>query len=97
MTGFILAPEAVEDVFEIWQYLHRREGLELANRVENELYDDFARLADMPGQGHARSDLTSHAVLFFALYANMIVYRPEQPLEIVRMLHGKRELKRVLE
>jgi plasmid stabilization system protein ParE len=34
MTSFILAPDADEDVFQIWAYLFTRAGVEIANRVE---------------------------------------------------------------
>jgi plasmid stabilization system protein ParE len=54
-------------------------------------------LAQNPRLGHKRSDLTSHPVLFFTVYSYMIVYRPGMPLEIVRVLHGNRDLKRILE
>lgn len=57
----------------------------------------FEKLAQNPGLGHKRSDLTSQPVLVFALYSYMVVYRPQKPLEIARVLHGKRDLKRILE
>jgi hypothetical protein len=46
--------------------------------------------------GHKRSDLTAHQVLFWTVYSYMIVYRPHTPLEIARVLHGKRNLRRIL-
>jgi plasmid stabilization system protein ParE len=96
MTGFILAPDADEDVFQIWAYLFTRAGIETANRVEADLYNTFASLAATPGQGHQRVDLTKDPVLFFTVYQYMIVYRPKTPLEIVRVLHGKRNVRRIL-
>ncbi len=51
----------------------------------------------MPGQGHARKDLTKRPVLFFPLYSFLVVYQPEvQPLRIIAVLRGKRNLKRLL-
>ena len=35
-------------------------------------------------------------MLFFAVYQYMIVYRAKKPLEIVRVLHGKRDVKKIL-
>ena len=64
MIDFILAPDADEDVFQIWTYLFRRAGVEIANRIEAELYNAFATLAVTPGQGHQRPDLTKDPVLF---------------------------------
>jgi antitoxin ParD1/3/4/toxin ParE1/3/4 len=97
VTSYVVAPQANEDILEIWRYLYQRAGLAVADRVESELYGAFARLATTPGQGHTRTDLTSsYDVRFYAVYSYMIVYRTRQPLEIVRVLHGRRNLKRLL-
>jgi antitoxin ParD1/3/4/toxin ParE1/3/4 len=97
MSDYIVSPKADEDVFELWRYLYEHAGFEIANRVEAEIYGAFEVLAQNPRLGHKRSDLTSHPVLFFTVYSYMIVYRPETPLEIARVLHGKRDLPRLLE
>jgi antitoxin ParD1/3/4 len=96
MNRFIVAPDADEDVFHIWRYLFIRAGAGTANRIESELYDLFAALAAAPGQGHTRPDLTNAQVLFCPLYQYLIVYRIGLPLEIVRVLHGRRNVKRLL-
>jgi plasmid stabilization system protein ParE len=97
MSGYIVSPKADEDIFEVWRYLYERAGVEVANRVEAEIYSALETLAQNPRLGHKRSDLTSHPVLFFTVYSYMIVYRAHTPLEISRVLHGKRDLKRILE
>ena len=62
------------------------------------LFETFEALAGTPGQGHKRTDLTSEAVLFFLVYSYLVVYRPEKrPLEIVAVIHGARDVRRVLE
>lgn len=96
MTGYIVAPDADDDIYRIWRFLYTSASLDTANRVEAELYAAFSDLARAPGQGHQRSDLTSHPVLFFTVYSYMIVYRVRTPLEIVRVLHGNRNVKRIL-
>jgi len=70
--------------------------LETANRIENEILEAFADLAATPGKGHRRSDLTKRNVLFYTLYQYMVVYRVGRSLGIVAVLHGKRDLKRIL-
>ena len=50
----------------------------------------------VPGKGHKRPDLTSRDVLFFSVYQYMIVYRRTELVEIVAVLHGKRDVKRLL-
>lgn len=68
----------------------------VANRIQDELIEAFESLADMPTRGHKRPDLTSRNVLFFSVYQYMIVYRRMTLVEIVAVLHGKRDVKRVL-
>ena len=99
MNGYILAPESQEDIFEIWSYLAAEAGVEFANQVESELFDDFGLLARSPGIGHKRQDLTKFRVLFYRAfpYQYMIVYRQEKAgVEIVGILHAKRDIKKIL-
>jgi plasmid stabilization system protein ParE len=64
--------------------------------VEKEIYSAFEALDRNPGLGHKRSDLTSHPVLFLTVYSYMIVYRVKTNLEIVRVLHGRRNVRQIL-
>ena len=73
-----------------------KRGWHVANRIQGELVDAFESLADVPGKGHRRPDLTSRDVLFFSVYQYMIVYRRTAMVEIVAVLHGKRDVKRLL-
>ena len=93
--SYIVSPQAEEDIFGVWRYLYERAGIEVANRVESELYAAFDALAQNPRIGHKRSDLTSYPVLFFTVYSYMVVFRSHTPLEIARVLHGKRNLARI--
>jgi plasmid stabilization system protein ParE len=96
MSAFVVAPEAEEAIFHTWLSLLREAGIETADRVEGEILEVFASLADTPGKGHRRPDLTRRKVLFYTLYAYMVVYRVHALLEIVAVLHGKRNVKRLL-
>jgi plasmid stabilization system protein ParE len=93
---YIVAPEAEDDLRQVWRYLLVEAGVEVADRIQAELVDAFEALADFPGQGHKRPDLTSRDVLFLSVYQYMVVYRREAAVEIVAVLHGKRNLKRLL-
>ena len=97
MKPYLVAPEAEGDLRQIWRYLLGEAGLGIANRIQGELVDAFEGLADVPGKGHKRPDLTSRDVLFFSVYQYMIVYRRAELVEIVAVLHGKRDVKRLLE
>ena len=96
MKSYLVAPEAEGDLRQIWRYLLGEAGLAIANRIQSELVDAFEGLADFPGKGHKRPDLTSRDVLFFSVYQYMIVYRRTELVEIVAVLHGKRDVKRLL-
>jgi plasmid stabilization system protein ParE len=50
----------------------------------------------MPGTGHKRQDLTLWDVLFRRVHSYLVVYRDSRPLRIVRVVHGKRDVRTVL-
>jgi plasmid stabilization system protein ParE len=55
-----VSAEAQNDLFEIWRRI-AEDSVDLANRMNGEFYDLFASLGRMPGQGHARKDLTARS------------------------------------
>lgn len=96
MNSFRLSPEAARDIEEIWEYL-ARDSVRAARRVRLELLAACRRLAQHPGLGHRREDLTDKPVLFWPVYSYLIIYNPAtEPLEIVRILHGTQDLPRLL-
>jgi len=97
LEPFQLAEDAILDIDEIWLYLLEREGLETADRIVTEIFQAFYRLAEVPGTGHRRADLTSRSVLFYRIFSYLIVYQPGSvPLTILGVLHGKRSIARLL-
>jgi len=96
MNGFRLSPEAVRDIEGIWEYL-ARDNMRAARRVRLALLAACRRLAQQPGLGHRREDLTEKPVLFWPVYSYLIIYNPATtPLEIVRILHGAQDIPRLL-
>ena len=99
MSVYALTPVAKADIFEIWSYI-ANDSEETADRIEQAIYEACAFVAEAPRRGHSRSDLTSRALRFWTLtrYPNYtIVYRPDtSPLQVVAVLHGKRNLRRIL-
>jgi antitoxin ParD1/3/4 len=94
---YIVAPQATRDIASIWQYLKDESSSEAADRVESVIRGKFVYLADFPNAGHYRRDLTSIDVRFFSIYSYLIVYRPEtRPLQIVAILHGRRDVAKLL-
>lgn len=99
MNDYALTPLAKADIFDIWAYIAENSE-SIADRVEQAIYEACAFLAQGPLCGHSRPDLTTRSLRFWTLprYPNYtIVYRPEtNPLQIIAVLHGKRNIRRIL-
>ena len=96
-ASYVLAPQAAQDLVEIWRFIKTQTSLEMADRVESVIRSRLVFLARNPGTGHWRKDLTSKYVRFFSVYSYLIVYRPETiPLQIIAIIHGRRDVERVL-
>ena len=94
---FVLAPEAVLDLAQIWRYIRKRSSVGTADRVESEIRRKIVFLAENPGGGHLRKDITTEHVKFFPVYSYLIVFLPEtKPLKVIAILHGQRDLGPVL-
>jgi plasmid stabilization system protein ParE len=61
---YLLAPEAAVDLVNIWRYIKKQSSLEMADRVESVILDKIRFLAENPGAGHWRKNLTDQAVKF---------------------------------
>ncbi len=97
MTRFVLTPAARADLAEISDYISK-DNPDAANRVLDELRAAMRKLAEMPEIGHFRRDLASEPLRFWPVYSYLIIYRPEaRPLQVVRVLHGSRDVQRTLE
>jgi plasmid stabilization system protein ParE len=97
MTSYILAPEALQDLQELRDYI-AAENLDAADRVIDTLFAAFERLAAMPDLGHRREDLTDRPLRFWTVDAYLVIYRAEwTPIEIVAVTHGGRDIPRLLQ
>ncbi len=99
MSSYLLAPEAEEDVFQIWTYLAEKASPKTDDRIELKLYQAFDLLEKTPTLGHRRLDLTEQPVLFFRVrpFPYLIVYRVKTQVEVVAVLHGKRDIAKILQ
>ena len=96
---FVLTPQARTDIWGIWSYI-AEVNIVAVDRVEQAIFDACEHLAQSPLLGHRRPDLTSRPLLFWTLtrYPNYaVVYRPgTQPLQIIAVVHGRRNIAGVL-
>jgi plasmid stabilization system protein ParE len=97
MSRFVLTPAARADLLEIFDYI-AQDNPDAARRVTTELRGAMRKLAEMPEIGHSRRDLAREPLRFWLVYSYLIIYRPEaRPLQVVRVLHGSRDVRRILE
>lgn len=96
MNRFKLSSEAARDIREIWAYI-AEDNVTAARRVRLQILDACRKIAKNPGLGHSREDFTDKPVLFWAVGSYLVIYNPaRQPIEIVRVLHGARDLPTLL-
>jgi plasmid stabilization system protein ParE len=97
MGRYVLTATARADLDEIVEFI-RQDSSEAAKRVGKALQEAMGKLASLPGMGHVREDLAEVSLRFWHIYSYLIVYDPEsKPLQIVRILHSARDVRRILE
>jgi plasmid stabilization system protein ParE len=96
MSRYRISDQAEADLEEIWLYVAQY-SFRSADRLLGEIYDALIKLAEMPHTGHLREDLVEEPLRFWSVRGYMIVYRAEtSPVEIVRVVSGRRDLGRLL-
>jgi toxin ParE1/3/4 len=95
--NYRIAPEAQQDLADIWHFI-ALDNLTAADRVLDSIKSGFSQIGSRPGAGRAREELApglrSFVVRKYRRY--LIFYRPYPDIvEIVRVLDGSRDLKRL--
>ena len=91
-----LTPSAQQDVDQIADFI-AADNVDAALRVLDALEEAFRQLAERPGMGHTRADLTARPVKFWGVYSYLIVYdQASSPLTVVAVLHGARDVEDLL-
>jgi plasmid stabilization system protein ParE len=94
VSRYLLSVEAQSDLDEIRAYMTQQGGARLARYVLGEIRKALNFIADTPGAGHFRPDLTDQPVKFWSVFSYLIVYDPmRRPLGIARVLHAAQDLK----
>lgn len=93
VTNYVISPDAREDLFEIIGYI-AAENPAAGDRVYDAIFDAFHLLAERPGAGHSRHDLTDRPVLFWNVMGRYtVVYRHRASVvEIVRLFGPGRDI-----
>ncbi len=95
MNRFRLSRRALVDLREIWEFVYA-ESFDAADRLLEEFYGVFGQIAAMPGLGRKRPDITPRDLRFWRLHSYLILYQESKPLRVVRIIHAKRDVKRLL-
>jgi toxin ParE1/3/4 len=91
MTRYRISGRARTDLDEIWLYI-ARDNVDAADKLIHVIVSRFIKLANLPDLGRPRLELAprlrSHPVGRYVIF-----YRPTNDgVEIVRILHGARDL-----
>lgn len=99
MAGYRLTPRARSGLRSILEYVEGRFGVRVAERVLDELEAAFEQLAQSPGVGHLREDITSkEQVRFWSVKPSLIAYRlVDGVVEILFVERGERDWEKLLE
>lgn len=91
MRRHSLTPAAENDLALIFDDIAQRNP-DAADRLMDSMVEAFNRLADHPKLGHRRTDLTDLPIRFWTEREYLIVHRGEDHIEILRVLHGRRDV-----
>jgi len=97
-SPFVLTPSAARDLDEILEYVLEHSGADRARHVHERLYEGFSKIAAQSGIGHVREDLADASLRVWPVFSYLIIYLPNtKPVQVIRVIHGARDLRRVLE
>jgi plasmid stabilization system protein ParE len=92
MKEYVLSTGADLDLDDIWEFI-AEDNISAADRWIEKLFDAFEALAQNPGMGHKREDLTASPILFWPVGAYLILYRVQnERVEIVALTQGARDI-----
>jgi len=103
MRNLIKRPQALLDMIEAAAYLSEHAGFEITDRFLEVIEKTFSDIAERPGIGAIRKNVSPRLaglrmwqVPRFSVY--LILYiATDESIEIVRVVHGSRNIDRLLE
>ena len=91
MKRFRLSKVAEADLDEIWLYVAADGGVDVANRLIDDILDRIVLLASQPNAGRLRDEVAV-GLRSLAVHRHVIYYRPAPShILIARILHGSRD------
>jgi toxin ParE1/3/4 len=90
-----ISPRASSDLIEIWSYI-ADDSVANADAFIDKLYETIQTLANQPGSGRRREELAP-GILSFPFGRYIIFCASKDAIEIVRLLHGARDIQAIFE
>lgn len=97
MPDVIISPEAREDLLDILQHLSENLGQEKAEELAGTIRDKFQLLAQFPQMGRTRHELLINLRGFPFKKFTIFYIEINEGVEIVRVLHGSRDIQSVFD
>jgi len=92
----VFGAQARRDLDKIWTHV-AHDSVDAAEKVVDRIERAVRLLAFSPGIGHERPELRGHRYRVWAVYSYLVIYRyGPKTLTVVRVVHGARDLRRVL-
>ena len=96
MSRYQFSSQARRDLYGILDYI-AEDNLRASERVRLAIMRAIGRLADRPGIGHWRPDLTDRPLRFWSVMGRYtIVYREDRPIEVIRIFGPGRDVASLL-
>ena len=94
MAFYRKSPEADDDLLRIWRYI-AQEGRATATQFIDRLHGTMGALAETPGMGRPRDDLSPN-VRTFPLGSYLIIYREVSGgIEVARVLSARQDYRSI--
>lgn len=96
MSSFFLSEIAEQDIDDIVTYI-AQDSQKTAMKLLDSLFHTMDTLVVNPMLGHTQEDLTNKPVRFLTFkWHYLIIYKSSNPIEIVRILSGYRDISNIL-
>ena len=95
--GYRLSRTAEDDLEEILAYILGQSGSDRAVHVHGRFVQAFEHLAEMPGSGWKRGEITGERVRWWRVFNWIVLYEwKSSPITILRIVHSAQALERIL-
>jgi antitoxin ParD1/3/4/toxin ParE1/3/4 len=97
-AGYGLSHAAEQDLEELLAYVSEQSGASRALKVHEKFVAAFEQLAEMPGSGSKRTELTGERVRWWPVFNWIVLYDGESvPISVLRVVHSARAIEQILD